>query len=175
MPPPSLSGFTICRVRSPQLRCGYPWGQQSLSPSSSSCHCLSRNECRTLLCSASPGRAVSSPGLRLWFQTDGVGPQAAAGCFESQGHLWPTATHLRSTFGLGSPHQARPPHPSPVALSECFTAGHPQFPCSVKWAHWRGPPSWNPRVQRHVALDGTSLQSQLLRRLRQEDRLNPGI
>lgn len=100
-----------------------------------------------------------------------MGPQAAAACFESQGHLWPTVIHLRRTFGLHSPYQARPPHPSCVAVSECFTAGHPQFPCSVKWAHRRGPLSWSCRVQRHVALDGTALQSQLLRRLRQEDRL----
>jgi hypothetical protein len=59
-----------------------------------------------------------------------------------------------------------------VALSEHFTAGHP---CPVKWAHRRGPPSWSCRVQRHVVLDGKALKFQLLRRLRQEHRLSPGV
>lgn len=134
---------------------------------------LSRNECRALLCISRESSIL--PGLRPWFQTDGLGPQAAAGCFERQGHLWPSVTHLRCTFGLGSPCQARPPHPSPGALSECFIAGHPQFPSSVKWAHRRGPPSWSCRVQTHATFDGTPLQSQMLRKLRQENHLSPGV
>jgi hypothetical protein len=106
VPPPPLSGFTICRVRSPQLRCGYPWGQQSLSPSRSDCHCLSPGMsaglCSVLhlqgelyppqAATVVPDRWPGSPGSCRLLKKPGP---SVAHSYSLEMHIWAGILHIR--------------------------------------------------------------------------------